>query len=166
VITGRSQLGSARDTDTWLTPKWLMDQLGEFDLDPCAAPSPRPWSTARDHFEYPMQDGLLLPWNGRVFMNPPFSNTVPWIEKHATHGLGISVFTASVESKVWRRFVWPKAKAIVLLHGRTRFCNIDGSTTTGRPRRPVTLVAWSNDDAAVLERSSITGVLLREWRQV
>jgi len=51
------------DTNVWLTPQWLIEALGPFDLDPCAAPSPRPWGTARFYYELPY-DGLALPWNG------------------------------------------------------------------------------------------------------
>lgn len=36
-------------TDEWLTPKWLVDRLGPFDLDPCS-PINRPWATAARHF--------------------------------------------------------------------------------------------------------------------
>lgn len=36
-------------TDVWLTPPPVLDALGgaqSFDLDPCAAPEPRPWRAA------------------------------------------------------------------------------------------------------------------------
>ncbi len=33
-------------TDTWLTPKFIIDALGPFDLDPCACPNPRPFDCA------------------------------------------------------------------------------------------------------------------------
>jgi hypothetical protein len=39
-----------------LTPKWIIDALGVFDLDPCAA-SPRPWDCARVNF-VEADDGL------------------------------------------------------------------------------------------------------------
>lgn len=46
--------------NTWLTPPFILEALGEFDLDPCSAPSPRPWDTAKHHYTLP-QDGLKLP---------------------------------------------------------------------------------------------------------
>jgi hypothetical protein len=51
------------DTNTWLTPVHILQALGPFDLDPCAAPSPRPWSTAKFHIELP-EDGLAASWYG------------------------------------------------------------------------------------------------------
>ena len=49
------------------------------------------------------------------------------------------------------------------LHGRTRFCNPDGSSTTGRPLRPIALIAWSPADADHLAACKLSGVLLRDW---
>jgi hypothetical protein len=158
---GNEKLSVQVDGDTWLTPRFILGQLGVFDMDPCPAISNPNWVC-------PLAiqgDWLATKWHGRVFMNPPFSNTVPWLERHAFHGLGISLVSASVESKIWSRVVWPKAKAILLLYGRTRFCNPDGSTTTGRPLRSVALVAWSEADAEVLRVSTLAGVLLQDWHQ-
>ena len=40
-----------------------------FDLDPCAAPAPQPWPTARTMFTEAMGDGLSIDWDGRVWLN-------------------------------------------------------------------------------------------------
>ena len=58
------------ETNVWLTPRWVIDTLGPFDLDPCAAPSPRPFDTAREHVTFP-DDGLAASWHGMVWLNPP-----------------------------------------------------------------------------------------------
>lgn len=160
---GDPALSTPADADTWLTPRYILAELGDFDLDPCAA-SQRPDWVSPTHYTA-LEDGLRCPWNGRVFLNPPFSNTVPWLHKHAEHGTGIALVPASIESQVWRDVVWKRAKAILLLHGRTRFCNPDGSTTTGRPLRPVCLIAWDGIEAALLSRSQLAGTLLTDWRQ-
>jgi hypothetical protein len=160
---GDPRLGQAVDGDTWLTPRWILSQLGSFDLDPCAAAAAPDW-VARHSYVLPL-DGLEMTWFGRVFMNPPFSNTVPWLERHAEHGRGISLVSASTESTVWRELVWKKAQGILLLAGRTRFSNPDGSITTGRPLRPVCLIAWSPADREILEASTLAGVFLTSWSQ-
>lgn len=152
------------DGDTWLTPLWILERLGRFDLDPCAAEA-APTRVAPTFFTK-SEDGLRQEWHGRVFMNPPFSNTVPWLEMHCRHGIGISLVPASVESQAWRSFVWKKASGIFLMHGRTRFCNPDGSYTTGRPLRSVALIAWSDWDLDILARADFAGVLLTQWRQL
>lgn len=163
VYGGDPELGSDVDADTWLTPRYILDDLGVFDLDPCATERNREWVAPRCFTR--ADDGLAQDWSGRVFMNPPFSNTVPWLEKHAAYGIGISLVPASVESRAWRSSVWTRAKAILLLHGRTRFCNPDGSSTQGRPLRSIALIAWGAADADVLTASQLAGTLLTTWRQ-
>ena len=63
--------GGGFNKETWLTPPHILAALGPFDLDPCAAPSPRPWPSAARHIELP-EDGLTAEWQGRVWCNPPY----------------------------------------------------------------------------------------------
>lgn len=152
------------DTDTWLTPRFVLSELGKFDLDPCCAASNPNWTGAK-YCWTEREDGLSRPWKGRVFMNPPFSNTAEWLERHAAHGNGISLVPATVEAIMWRNFVWKLAKAVLLTHGRMRFCRPDGSVTTGRPRQGIALIAWSAADRRVLADCAIAGTLVTEWEQ-
>jgi len=164
--TGHDALTHESDGDTWLTPRWILGELGPFDLDPCAAEMNPVWVCGpRGRYFTQDDDGLAKAWHGRVFMNPPFSQTAPWIRKHAEHGNGITLVPASVESVVWREVVWPRAKGILLLHGRTRFCRQDGSTTVGRPLRSIALIAWSEVDLEMLRGSAMAGVFLDDWNQ-
>lgn len=165
IYNGHPELGRQVDSDTWLTPRHILNVLGPFDLDPCAATEHPTWTGAKSHMtkEY---DGLGSPWYGRVFMNPPFSNTSAWIRRHARHGRGISLVPATVENQVWNDTVWPKASAVLLLKGRTRFCNPDGSKTSGRPLRSIALIAWTPEDAAFLTNSGLPGALLTAWTPI
>ncbi len=160
---GDPLLSTAVDVDTWLTPRYIVQALGHFDLDPCAAELNPFWIAAKSYTL--ADDGLRSAWTGRVFMNPPFSNTAPWIRKHAEHAHGITLVPASVESVVWRDTVWKRAHGILLLHGRTRFCNPDGSATSGRPLRSIALIGWSDYDAKILAASALAGVFLKDWNQ-
>ena len=108
--SGSPGLGAEVDVDTWLTPRYILLQLGVFDLDPCAALVNPHWVCQRSFTVE--QDGLSQPWVGRVFMNPPFSQSARWLTRHAEYGRGISLVAASVESKVWREAVWKKAEAV------------------------------------------------------
>ena len=57
---------SARmESDEHLTPLEIINQLGEFDLDPCASII-RPWETAKKYWTI-NENGLIMPWKGRVF---------------------------------------------------------------------------------------------------
>lgn len=158
TFDGDERLGTAVDGDTWLTPRYILDQLGEFDLDPCAADSNPNWVAPEQYTK--KDNGLTSPWHGRVFVNPPFSNCVPWVFKHAEHRHGICLIPASVESVHWRKVVWQLAVGIYLLHGRTRFCNPDGSATRGRPLRSIALIAWTPRDREFLVKSTLAGVYI------
>lgn len=71
------------DRDTWCTPKWITDAIGEFDLDPCS--NERSHVRARAAFCLERdQDGLLLAEGHaddgtRAFINPPYSDVPPWV---------------------------------------------------------------------------------------
>ena len=85
--------------DEWLTPPEIIKALGEFDLDPCA-PVKRPWPTAEKH--YTIQDnGLLKPWQGRVWCNPPYNDAAKWLARCAEHGNAIALVFARTETKMF-----------------------------------------------------------------
>jgi hypothetical protein len=70
------------DRDTWCTPRWLTEAIGEFDLDPCS--NDRATVPARTQLRLDLgQDGLVgadvVLSDQRVFINPPYSNVGPWV---------------------------------------------------------------------------------------
>jgi len=58
-----SHQSAMSDSEIWLTPPYIIACLGPFDLDPCAAPEPRPWATAKRHYTRE-HNGLAKPWSG------------------------------------------------------------------------------------------------------
>jgi hypothetical protein len=65
---------NTENKEEWLTPKWIIDELGEFDLDPCfLPPERRPWETAKKTY-WKELDGLKQEWIGRVWCNPNASS--------------------------------------------------------------------------------------------
>lgn len=94
--------------DGWNTPSWLCDLLPNVDVDP--ASNPRSNIKARVTYSLEAgQDGLAEKWFGLVWVNPPFSNILPWADKlHAEirhiHGAGFLVNTDS-STQWWRALI-------------------------------------------------------------
>jgi hypothetical protein len=114
-------------TDSWITPKWLIDRLGPFDLDVCAS-TPQPWPCAWRQFTFD-DNGLLQPWYGLVWCNPPYgAAAAAWLDRMALHNDGIALTFARTETRMFFAAVWPKASAIVFVRGRLTFARPDGSS--------------------------------------
>lgn len=144
-------------THVWLTPPEWIFVLGPFDLDPCAAPSPRPWPTAKRHIELP-EDGLAAEWIGRVWCNPPFgSQTWSWLSRMAEHGNGIALTFARTETAGFREHVWNRAHGILFVSNRPHFHYPDGTRAKGNSGGPICLIAYGADNANRLRRSHISG---------
>lgn len=152
---------SARaETTTWLTPPNLIDKLGPFDLDPCAAPSPRPWPTAARHIELP-EDGLVADWDGHVWLNPPYSFAAwEWLSKLADHGDGIALVFARTETAGFVREVWGKATGVLFLHGRLHFHYADGDRAAANSGAPSVLVAYGERAAESLMTADLDGTYI------
>ena len=151
-------------TDTWLTPPAIIQALGPFDLDPCAAPDPRPWDTAIRHYTKPRDDGLALPWRGRVWLNPPYGQqdvVGPWMRRMAEHGNGTALIFARTETEIFFETVWLAAKACLFLEGRLHFHYPDGSRAKHNGGAPSVLVAYGTRDAERLARCGLRGYFVR-----
>lgn len=156
-----------------LTPKAIVDALGPFDLDPCAA-TVRPWDCAvRNIVE--AEDGLSQPWKGLVWLNPPFDTRQigRWISAIARHGNGILLVHARVETR-WFAGIWQHGDVMLFLHGRVRFCQSDGSTVTKLESKsgrripcdsgaPVVLVAFGPEAVQRLRDSGLPGAYVTGW---
>jgi hypothetical protein len=150
--------------DRWLTPPWILDALGPFDLDPCAAPEPRPWPTAARHITRP-DDGLSVGWDGRVWLNPPYSDQVgKWLGRLAGHpGGGTALIFARTETAWFREHIWQHATALLFLVGRLHFCHPSGRMARANAGAPSVLIAYGRNDAEQLGASGLPGVFTRDW---
>jgi hypothetical protein len=145
-------------SDNWLTPRRILGALGLFDLDPCACPEPRPWATATHHIT-PPADGLTTPWAGRVWLNPPYSDVGPWLERLADHGEGTALVFSKTETAAWHRWVWPCASGVRFLKRRIHFFRPDGSSAH-EPRSPSALIAYGPRDAERLLNCGLSGAYI------
>ena len=124
LFAGMGAHQSARSqTDCWLTPPAIVEALGgadSFDLDPASLPE-RPWPTARQHYTE-VDNGLMLPWFGRVWLNPPYSTDLVrrFLARMAGHGQGVALIFARTETESFHRHVWGAASGLLFLRRRRR----------------------------------------------
>lgn len=149
-------------THTWLTPPHIIEALGPFDLDPCAAPDPRPWPTAVEHWT---ELGLMREWFGRVWCNPPYGPFAgDWLKQCADHGNAIALVFARTETASFFRNVWERADGILFLRGRLTFLRPDGSKPrgdgSGNSGAPSVLVAYGANNVDRLRECGIDGKLI------
>jgi hypothetical protein len=121
-MAGLTHETAKNKTVEWYTPKYIFDAIGvQFDLDPCSPGKDIvPWVPAKKWYTLP-QDGLMLPWHGNVWMNPPYGKETPvWLERLALHGTGIALLFARTDAKWFHKFV-SIASAICFVKGRVCF---------------------------------------------
>jgi hypothetical protein len=144
--------------DEWLTPPYIIEQLGPFDLDPCA-PIVRHWNTAKRHLTIE-DNGLLSPWgeNEFVWCNPPYGlEATRWLELMAIHNNGIALIFARTETKMFFDFVWSVADSLLFIEGRLHFHYVDGTRAKANSGAPSVLVAYGKEASMRLTRSAIKG---------
>lgn len=136
------------NNDEWLTPPYIIETLGPFDLDPCA-PKIRPWAMAKLHYSK-NEDGLSRPWKGRVWLNPPYGReTFFWLAKLSEHKSGIALIFARTETKGFHEQIWEKARAVMFFRGRLSFHYVTGQRGN-TANAPSCLVTYSNQDTEKL----------------
>lgn len=114
-------------TVEWYTPPSLFRDLGmAFDLDP-ASPGADvvPWVPARHHYTA-KDNGLIQPWYGRVWLNPPYGQPgVAFIQRMIEHGNGVMLLPARTETRIFQQSA-ESATAVCFLRERLHFIRADG----------------------------------------
>lgn len=147
---------SANSTDEWYTPPEIINVLGEFDLDPCAPVKPL-YQTAKVMYNK-NDDGLKQVWNGRVWLNPPYSRPLieQFVRRMAEHGNGIALLFNRCDSKMFQDIIFQKATAMKFLRNRIRFYRENGERGDS-PGCGSILIAFGEDNAEILRTCSIEG---------
>jgi hypothetical protein len=147
-----------------ITPKGLLDAIGPFDLDPCAAII-RPWDCATINWTE-IDDGLSREWPRQyfIFLNPPFDRYVvgTWMARLAAHGNGIALLHVRTEAG-WFEPVWQYASGILFLADRIHFHRPNGTRQPANSGAPVCLVAFGDRAALRLRGCGIAGVFTNKW---
>lgn len=103
----------------------VVDALGPIELDPCTEPHN---PTGADLFYTVDDDGLSKDWltHGPVttYVNPPFSNMIPWVERAvnaASRGSRVVVLTPIDSTTRWYALLTEYADLAAPLRKRVRF---------------------------------------------
>lgn len=119
-------------TVEWYTPSKLFERLGSptFSLDPAAAPpnqrfDPRAYVAARRYYGIE-DDGLAKPWDGHVWLNPPYGPAgVAFVKRMIAHGDGLLLLPSRTETGVYQQ-AFAAADLVCLLRDRIHFVRHDG----------------------------------------
>lgn len=145
-------------TNVWLTPRDVIEALGPFDLDPCAA-AEDPLRCAPVGYT---EDGLERPWFGLVWCNPPYGPHVgPWLARCASHGSAIALVFARTETQVMQEAL-RAADGVLFVAGRFKFERPDGAKTTSNAGAPSMLLAFGWEAVDRIEASGIDGVFFSQ----
>lgn len=131
-------------TDSWLTPLWIIEALGgDFDLDPCGFKYHR---TAKRIVQLP-ECGLSAKWNGKVWLNPPYSDAKRWLDKMMAHRNG-SVIIFSRTGPLGKYM--QDCDHLFFLRQRVRFLHEDLTPAKDNPGADTMIMAWGYQDFSKL----------------
>lgn len=141
----------------WYTPKWIFDELNiEFDLDPASPEGGVPWIPAATYYTEE-QDGLVQPWKGSVWLNPPYGkHTGAWLAKMHVHRRGVALVFARTDCKWFHDYI-AKSDGILFLKGRVKFVDGLGKTGGSGAGCGSMLVAWGYEASGALRDMSKHG---------
>jgi hypothetical protein len=102
---------------------------------------------------------LGTPWEGFVWMNPPFGGRnalVPWLAKFFDHGEGIALTPDRTSAPWWQQFA-PRADLILFVAPKLKF--IAASGTPGKsPAQGTCLMAAGMEGMRALHRAQRAGL--------
>jgi hypothetical protein len=156
VSIGREYLSGHKRveySDEYYTPEWIPAAISGFDLDPCAGPIA---SHAKVNWRLPKEDGLVLPWFGCVWCNPPYSDLYKWLAKFTEHGNGVLCVNCRADTH-WFQDLIANGDGLLVLRGRVQF--ISGKTSK-RATVGTALVAYGSSARRRLFRSGLPGLRL------
>lgn len=148
--------GGGADRDSWCTPEWLTALLPKVALDPCSnarstvnaslhiSLDPIPADGRNNHHagfvgRWEQGDGLAEKWTNRsVFVNPPFSDILPWAQKlAASTDITAAAFLVNVDtSTAWWKALAARLPYGLFFHKRLQFSPPPGvkASTNSKPQ--------------------------------
>lgn len=121
---GSKQCMFSSKTDLWETPQKFFDELDaefHFNLDVCAIPENAKCAA----YYTPEMDGLIQPWYGCCWCNPPYGRKIgQWVKKAAQSAeegsLIVMLIPARTDTHWFHKYIYGKAE-IRFVCGRIKF---------------------------------------------
>lgn len=150
AIGSRNKKGYPTNDDIW-TPKYIFDALNvDFDLDVCSSEL-KTYVPSKQKYTEKM-NGLIQPWKGRIWMNPPYSKTSPWVDRFLEHKNGLCLVQVSKGKWFLKLWCHPEV-AMVLMPHNFKFAKPDGQMH--EIFMPVALCAIGNENIQALKDSKL-----------
>jgi len=136
--TDMSQKAAFTGDNEWYTPKIYIEAVrevfgGEIDLDPATSEFAQEYIKAKKYYTV-KDDGLNLPWEGKIWLNPPYSkDLLPlFVEKLIQETIAerlkeIIVLTHNYTDTAWFHSVEAISDLICFTRGRVRFVDDEGN---------------------------------------
>ena len=103
--------GKGKKSDQYQTDSWII-KIFENWFDPCPL---------EEEF---LIDGLSIPWKEKTYVNPPYSNPLPWVEKaifENLQGNTIALLLKHDSSTKWYKLLHEAGADFLLIHKRLKF---------------------------------------------
>lgn len=104
----------SKNSDHWETPKHIYEKfMNKNYFDPCPL-----------HSNF---DGLEIEWNGKLFINPPYSNIIKWVDKAILEKNNyeevVFLVPARTDTKWFHKLLrhFPDNAKITFIEGRLKF---------------------------------------------
>jgi hypothetical protein len=163
--TSKPHVSQNSGNNEWYTPPAFIDAaravMGDIDLDPASSTVANETVKAKDYFTKD-DDGLSLPWYGRVWMNPPYAADLiaKFTEKLAGHVAAGDVQEAIVlvnnaTETGWFQDLIGVASAVAFPQSRVKFYQPDGKL--GAPLQGQAIIYMGNQPDLFRETFSTFG---------
>ncbi|MBI4853559.1 MAG: hypothetical protein HY819_17335 [Acidobacteria bacterium] len=144
--------------------------LGEIDLDPASCAKANEVIKAKKYYDLE-SNGLVQPWYGKVFVNPPYAEMLPWVSKLIDEYHNKEVEEAILLSNPSTDTTWFNhlcsaspyrcSPVFCYIQGRIKFLSPDKSVRVNQPRNPSMFTYLGKNKAKFYEVFSSVGNILK-----
>ncbi len=130
------------DSNEWYTPIRFIEAartvMGTIDTDPASNDEAQQFIQAKTYYTKET-NGLAHEWTGNVWLNPPYSEPLPWVKKLIESFESGTVTSAIIllntaNSPEWSRLLWNSNYTVCLLSKRVQFWRPDRTDAKGTDR--------------------------------